>query len=765
MLALSLPKRRILLAISLLLVEIGLAQALGEGTTDGDLTDPIHDGLSWAYCGPRPVRSGPPESMAVPPEDAILSLDADEAEYDQERDLVRLRGHIQAERGAQRVAARELVYDRAAEQITVTGDVSIQHPGVRIAADRATLSVTSEQGSLDQTRYRLTGKTNARGTAERAEIVSRDLTRYDEIAYSTCPPGRRDWSLFAKDLELDQARGLGTAHHVRLRVGQVPVLYTPYLRFPLDDRRQSGFLVPSVGTSSESGLDITIPYYFNIAPALDATLAPRYMGRHGLMLGGEARYLTRNQQGKLYGELLPRDRKRADDATRGVVRLEQRGQFGARWRTGLNLAQVSDDRYFEDFGNRIEVTSIRNVERRADLEYLGQGWSVLMRLQGFQTVDESLAAKSRPYQRLPQVRFRLRPRLLGPGVELGGEAEYVYFDHTDNVHGQRVAAAPYLSWPIRRIYGHLIPEVRLYSAHYRLSDQADGASASPSYAIPSLSLDGRLVFERSIDWLGSAALQTLEPRLYYLLTPYEDQEDIPVLDTTELDFSYSSLFRENRFTGRDRIGDANQLTIGLTTRTLAEQSGDELARLSIGQILYFDAANVRIDQASDKDRNSAVAGELALRLARGLKAQASFQWDPNPGSGQESWEKRVVQLGYREGDDRLVNASYRFNLGTTESTRYEDADVSFRWPTGRQVDLVGRWLYSLLYDETMEAFAGIEYGRCCWRLRLIGRHFKNSPDDAGNTSVMLQLELAGLGRFGHKIDELLEENVYGYHAD
>ncbi|AGA91945.1 organic solvent tolerance protein OstA [Thioflavicoccus mobilis 8321] len=727
--------------------------------------DRIHEGLNWEFCGPRPADMGPVDLPPAPSEETALYLDADAAEYDQTLEQVTLRGRIEAERGAQRVEADELVYDRRTGEMRVTGQAFFEHPGVRIAGERADLNIEKEQGTLWDVRYRLMGRINALGTAEEAEVVSSDLTHYRSITYSTCPPGRGDWSLYAEELEIDQESGRGTARHAQLRAGSLPVLYTPYLRFPIDSRRQSGFLVPTIGSSSETGLDITTPYYFNIAPALDATLAPRYMSKHGLLMGGELRYLTSNQSGEISGEILPQDKARDDRATRGILRVRQSGLFGGRWQTAVNFNQVSDNQYFEDFGSRLEVTSIRNIERRGDLTYLGDGWSVLTRLQSFQTVDESVVAEDRPYDRLPQVLFQIDPLRYASGLEFGGDAEYVYFDHSTNVRGQRVAVAPYVRWPLRRSFGHLIPKARFYGASYSLSDEEPGASESPSYSIPSFSVDGQLVFERTVDWFGAPAMQTIEPRLFYLFTPYEDQSENPVFDTTELDFSYSSLFRENRFTGRDRIGDANQLTIGFTTRTIAEQTGDELLRVSLGQILYFDNPRVQISDQVDDDRNSAIAGELAAKLAQHLSARASFQWDPDPGEEDARWERRALQFRYQADDARLINAGYLYNVGTSDDTRYEDTDLSFRWPLGTRVDMVGRWLYSLLYDETMESIAGIEYGRCCWRLRLIGRHYKNSPESDGNTSVMVQLELAGLGSFGNTIDALLERSIYGYESN
>jgi len=760
------------LAGGFLLTLLPQAEPYAASPTPAPRADALHQGLNWEFCGPRPPGLGPPALAPTPTDETVLTLDADTAEYDQEEDRVRLSGRILAERGAQRVEAEELVYDRDTGEMTVTGSALLEHPGVRVIGERAQLNIEQEQGTLWGADYRLAGENNARGRAQRVEIESPRRAHYQDLTYNTCPPGRSDWSLHAKTLTIDRDSGRGVARHARLRIGAVPVLYTPYLRFPIDDRRQSGFLVPAVGSSDETGFDLTTPYYFNIAPALDATLLPRYMSKRGLMLGGELRFLTANQSGTVYGEILPRDEGTEDRGTRGAFRLEQQGVFASRWGTRVNLNRVSDARYLEDFGNRLEVTSARNIEQRGDLIYGGRGWNLLTRVQAFQSVDESVPETGRPYARLPQIRLRLQPQRMaefgGSQLELGGELEYVYFDHAAKTHGQRLALAPFLSWPVRRTYGHLIPKLRFYGAAYSLTDQAPDQSSTPSYAIPSASLDGRLVFERDIGWLGKPALQTLEPRLFYLFTPFEEQDDQPLFDTTELSFSYWNLFSENRFTGPDRIADANQLTIGLTSRTLARRTGDELLRASLGQILYLDEPEVELSGQTltePRGSTSALAAELSAQLVRNWTARASLQFEPNPGEDEDRWEKRTLLLRYRAPDDRLINASYQFDQGSSPETRYEDTDLSFRWPVGNRIEFVGRWLYSLLYNETMEAFAGLEYGRCCWRLSVVGRHFKNRPEDSGNTSIMLQLELAGLGRLGHQIDQLFERGVYGYQSD
>jgi len=318
---------------------------------------------------------------------------------------------------------------------------------------------------------------------------------------------------------------------------------------------------------------------------------------------------------------------------------------------------------------------------------------------------------------------------------------------------------------MRRSWGYLKPRARLYSTNYELADTEPGVPSQQSHLIPSVDIDSKLIFEREASWFGSAAIQTLEPRLYYVLTSYENQSDTPLFDTTELDFSFASLFRPNRFTGYDRVGDENRLTVAMTSRTLGSRDGRELFRVSVGQIYYFHRQQVQLygESVSEEPNSSSVAGELALSPAEAWTARASFQW--NPHETTDPWEKRVLQLRYAPEKKGVFNLSYRYNLGQTEAQRYEDTDLSFQLPVTSNVGLVGRWLYSWLHQETVDAVAGIEFGRCCWRLRVVGRHLKTPTQETGSTSVMVQLELAGLGALGSSIDNLLEQGIYGYRSD
>lgn len=689
---------------------------------------------------------------------------ADRAEYDREEELVTLMGSVQFTQGDQILRAEQSTYDRRSGGVDAEGDVYVEYPGGRLTADSGRYFLQTKEGELENVQFRFSGDANMRGTAEQADLIAGERTRYRDVTYTTCPPGRSDWSLRASDLLLDHADGIGTARHARIRLAGVPVLYSPYLRFPIDDRRRSGFLIPSIGSSSLNGTEITIPYYWNIAPNYDATFYPRLMSSRGLMLGAQFRHLASFQKLEVNGEVIPNDTKSEDEKTRGAIRIEQTGQLGPRWSTAVDYSSVTDDRYLADFGNRLDLTSLRNLPQRGDLRYAGDGYWWLARVQDFQTLDPTIPAEGRPYAQYPHVELNLGPTPSAGFADLALKAQYDYFDHSAKVHGSRVVALPSVQMPLRRSFGYLIPRARLYYTGYELSDVSPGVASQQSHLIPSLDVDGKLIFERDTSWFGSPVLQTLEPRLYYVLTTFEDQSDSPLFDTTELDFSFASLFRPNRFTGYDRVGDENRLTLALTSRTLDSRDGRELFRASVGQIQYFKEREVQLlGRSLVDDPSSSVAGELAASLDEDWSAQATVQW--NPHETESPWEKRVLNLRYAPGENRVVNLSYRYNLGKTEDQRYEDTDLSFHFPVTSQVGLVGRWLYSLLNDETVDAFLGIELGRCCWRLRVVGRHLKTPTREEGNTSVMVQLELAGLGALGSSIDKLLEQGIYGYRSD
>ncbi len=744
--------------------DLGLPSVMAARTADSRADQSrLHAGLRWDQCGLRVRGRGRAGfgglGTPAPTSGAPVAVAADRADYDRAADVVKLEGGVVIDQEKQHLESDRSRYDRKTGAVNAVGNVFLDYPGGRLLADQADYNLNTKTGRASVLSYRIASGINARGTAASAELLPAQVSRYRDVVYTTCPPAYSDWSIRASELELDQADGMGTARHARLRLGPIPVLYTPYLRFPIDDRRRSGFLVPIFASTNNTGLDLTLPYYWNIAPNFDATISPRLMTTRGLMIGTEVRGLKPFGSFVFNGEILPRDEDDPDLGVRWGERITGTAVKG-RFSTAIDYSAVSDDQFLTDFGNRLDVTSIRNLTQRGSLVYAGGGYSLSSWLQGFQTVDATTSAANRPYSQLPHIQFDLAPQRWGP-AEFTFQAHYDYFDNPAKVYGNRALLLPAVRMPLRRSFGFVIPRLRLYATGYQLINAPAGTDDTQSFLIPSLDIDAGLLFDRETSLFGHSALQTLEPRIYYVLTSYADQSQTPLFDTTALTFSYASLFRPNRFTGYDRVGDDNRLTIGLTSRTLSGEDGREWFRISLGQILYFADRRVQLTgNTADTAAASSLAGELSTNPAEGWLARASFQWDPN--LSQNQWEQRVFQLRYTPGDDRMLNLTYRYSLGATVADRYENTDLSFYWPITKRVGVVGRWLYSVLESDTVEAFAGIEFGRCCWRLRILGRHLKTSATDPGSTGFMLQLELAGLGTIGDKVESLLQQGIYGY---
>lgn len=719
----------------------------------------IDRGLDWAQCHPWPRPA--PLSFAAPP-DELTVIDADGAVLEPDRNRILFSGDVAVRRQQRMLEADEVTYDEGSEELTARGRVYFEQPRFRLTADHARFNLAREEGEMSGVGYRLTDR-GARGKAARARLQDPQRSHLEQVTYSTCAPGDDAWQLEAAQLDLDRETGTGVARDAKLRFKGVPFLYLPYASFPIDDRRKSGFLVPSIGSSERSGFDLATPYYFNIAPNMDATLTPRYLGRRGLLLGGEFRYLQPRHSGRIRAEVLPRDSAVAagENSTRGAFSYQASGTPAPRWGFDVDLNYVSDDRYLDDLGNSLAVTSARQLERRGDLTYAGDGWTALARAQYFQTVDPAIPDADRPYIRLPQLLFDLdRPDQAG-GLTYLLRAEYVNFDHSNDtlVRGQRFDLAPALALPLVRPWGFLTPKATLHYTSYLLENQQPGWDDTPDRTLGTLSLDGGLFFERDTSWFDTAMVQTLEPRLFYLYTPYQDQSELPDFDTAMVEFSFASLFRENRFSGSDRIGDANQLTAALTTRTLSGETGQELFRASIGQIVYFRDRLVQLPGIPVMDDGaSSLVGELAARMGDRWSSRASIQWNPYKESG--ATEKAAVSLHYQDGDERIANLAYRLTDQVLEQT-----DLSGRWPVTPQVSLVGRWTYSLRNRVTNLAFAGIEYDACCWRIRLVAQQLLTGIDAEPTNSVLIQFQLKGLASLGQRVDDYLEQNISGYHAN
>lgn len=710
----------------------------------------------WRLCGPFQL-SGTlvPEGNRVDPlrNSAPMVLSADEAETTEQRSL--LRGQVQLQRADQRVSADELRYDAETSEVQTSTGLHYQAGGFALSAGKATLNLDTETGELEQ--VELAGREDhARAGAARMTLEGPDRTRLHDFTYTTCDADAEAWRLRGSEIVLDEAAGFGTAYHTRIELGNVPVLYLPYIKFPITDRRITGFLLPAVSSSSKTGTEIRAPYYINLAPNYDMTLTPRLMSKRGLLLGTQFRYLTTNSNGTAALDWLPSDDD-YNNEDRGLLAYDHTSRWRSGWQSEIALEYVTDQDYLEDFGDTLSISSTTHLENRADLNYLGALWDFRVRAQGYQTIDRAIAESDKPYRRVPQLTLGLRrPAALG-GWELDLDSEWVSFDHSLNEHGARFDLLPSISYPMSRAWGYLTPRLSARHTGYELSNRAPGAPPQPERNLYLFSVDGGLTFERTVALRGHSYTQTLEPRLFYLRVPYENQDDLPVFDTTEPDFSFASLFRENRFSGADRVGDADQLTLALTSRLLDDASGREQLRASIGQIHYFRDRLVQLPGTAAATREkSDIIAELAVQLPHHWNAAATLQWDPDIDRGT----KNSLRLQYRPSNERIFNFGYRFQENELEQT-----DLSLRWPFNPRWHGVARWNYSLLNTRDLETFIGVEYESCCWALRLVGRRFLNDDDGTYNSSVMLQLVLKGLAKFGGSVESVLERGILDYHPD
>lgn len=707
----------------------------------------------WALC--RPAEQAP-FSPLVPAGDTRIHLFSDEALIDRQGISI-FRGNAELSRDGRTLSADELRFSEAQGRAEAEGGVRFEDGLFRLESPRGHLLLNTDQGQFEDARY-FYAPMHARGAAERAERLDAERFRLSNASYTTCDEGRDDWILRASRVDLDRESGEGRARNVLLRFKGAPLFYTPYISFPIDDRRKSGFLYPSFGNSDASGLDLAVPYYWNIAPHRDATLTPRILGERGLMLGSEFRYLNPRSRGELYLEYLD-DRDYGEE--RGSVNLRHQAEPSTRTRLDVQVNQVSDADYLSDLGNSLAIASTTHLESRADLRYLGDGWNLLTRFQGYQTVDPAIPAAGRPYQRLPQLLFTTAPPTTPRLLEGSLRAEWVAFERQDTLTGQRLDLMPGVKMPLRQPWGFLTPGVKYRYTSYQLENTAPGADTRPDRSVPIMSVDSGLFFDRP---LADGGLQTLEPRAYYLYVPYRDQDALPLFDTGRRDFSFDQLFREDRFTGPDRVGDANQLTLALTSRRLDATSGEERYRASIGQILYFDDRRVTLVPGQDPatQSSSSLVAEAALRLARDWSTRGALQYDPH----REQTELATAQLQYRGPGRRVANLAYRLREDPLRPDRdLEQVDLSAAWPLTPRWDVVGRYNYSLLDQRDLEVLAGLEYESCCWRARVVARRYLTAGEAREyNNAIYFQLILKGLGGLGTGLGELLGDSIRGYES-
>lgn len=664
-------------------------------------------------------------------------------------------GNVELIRDGAAINAEEVTYDQQAGAGSAEGNTFIWDRAFLWRGERALFNFTDQFTRLEQGRYWLIGR-QGRG---KAELIRNDshanVTRLFKVDYTTCPRTAETWKFSASKIKLDHEEAHGYATNALLKVRGIPVFYLPYINFPLSGKRKTGMLPPTIGSRSESGLDVQVPIYLNIAPNQDATVTPRVIADRGEMLGGEYRYMGREFRSELDFTYLPGDDLVEGDDRSSVAFTHQQYYADRHGFINALIQNVSDAQYFEDFGTSLSVTSQRYLDRRIETTYQDDRLWVYGLLQSYQGIDDSIPDAFGPYRRLPQViaQTLFPQRHLMP--HFYALSEVTYFDRADSVTGSRIHVEPTLSVPFIKPWAYIKPALGVRLTDYLLTDSRQ-FDDHETRAVPVVSLDSQLFLERRFRFLGERVLQTLEPRAFYLLVPKVGQDEYPVFDSGFFDFSFINLFRDNRFAGHDRIGDANQLALAVTSRQFSLRSGRELFRTSVGQIYYFRDREITVPGLTEQDSStSELLGEFATNLTEDWSARATLQWEPDSNQTMKS----ALAMRYAPPDGTVMNVAYRQRQAITD---VEQTDVSFRVPMTESLSLIGRWAYSLQNQQALEIVGGLEYESCCWGIRVLSRRFIRNTEGEYDNAFFMQVEFKGLAGFGRSASSFLRRSIPGY---
>lgn len=676
-----------------------------------------------------------------PAPDGQLVLTADQVLMEQ-GGLSSLGGAVKLTQDGKTFAAEALDYDESQQRVRVKVQSLFRNRDLVIKSRAAEFDLNAERGAFLGTEFTLLSR-GARGLAEEISLNGDGTVGLAGMSYTTCAPGSEAWMLDAGELRFNYDEGLGTARNVRIEFGGVPIFYTPYFQFPIDGRRRTGLLFPTFGESEQTGADIRWPVYLNLAPNYDATLTPRLMSRRGVQLGTGFRYLLDRSEGTAGYDYLNRDKVTGD--TRTYFNFQHAGLINRRLSLDARFGDVSDRAYFEDLGDDLELASITHLERSARFIYQAPAsYTIQVLAQDYQTVASNLALADEPYRRLPQLRLDAATREPIFGTRLGIAGEYVNFSRSQSVEGQRVDLLPYLRVEHDRAWWYAALQGDLRYTSYQLTNLTPGQDSQPERVLGGFSAESGLRFERLS---SSGALQTLEPRLMYLYVPFENQDNLPLFDSGEPDFDFTQLFARNRFSGEDRVSDANHIALAATSRLLDPVSGFARWSASVGQLYRLDRPQVQLPGSLSAPSSGATdfIASLDYRMSQRWSGSLSSQWSPDGGE----FDRAAIAARYSD-HGRRFDIAYRYRQAILEQ-----ADLALSTPVSSSWRLAGRWRYSLQDDTTLDNIVGLEYETCCWALRGSYRRFIANTAGDFNSGIYLQLELKGLTRFGTGVTGLL----------
>ncbi|HEY0199749.1 MAG TPA: LPS assembly protein LptD [Rhodanobacter sp.] len=804
----TLPPRRLLAVAAALALIGGQADAKGSQHKPKSSLDGAEQvcPLGSFHCAPRPYNFAICRPNALLEfYDPTLGKDPDlrdtsptysKAKFVDSSDqtVYHFSGDVKMTRADQQLQGDTVDYNSDTTDYDARGNVRYQESSQLLAGSHMRGNSDAKRGIADDARYQMLDS-RGNGVAKQAQMFDAMHSRYSLATYSTCDVGHHVWEFRAKSITTDKISGVGVARNATMRVGKVPILYLPYMSFPLDKRRKSGFLFPTLGNTSRGGFEISTPYYFNIAPNYDATLDPRMYTSRGPMIAGEFRYLVPGSSGQLNVEYVPNDHGKSDGLTntngdsRYLIDFSDSTALWDGWRFVTSINRASDSSYLYDYGNALSHTAVYTLTSSAAIVGGGKWWNAAIGGTSYQNTNPFATDAVLPYDSMPYATLNLNVPI-NRWLEFGMDNEIDEFRKTGYVSGARADLYPYLqadfgssAWFVRPKVAYRYTAYKLDGSYqnYGYNGLLTGGAASPfsekspSRALPIVSLDSGLIFDRTTSFFGTSYTQTLEPRLYYLYVPYRNQNDLPLFNTNLMSFDYWQLFSPNQFSGADRQMNANNLTGALTTRLL-DENGVERVSASFGQVRYFTPQRVQLPNGQNTVSpmtnwaGSDYVVQLDVQLSDTWRMNSSYQWSPNT----HTTDVGSFELQRRLGGDGVLNFSYHYRRGLLEQY-----SASVVYPVSDRWRLIGSWTYAEPIKGvvnplrgTVEALAGVEYDSCCVTLRLVDRNYVNQgyygfgpvPANASlrDNAIMFEMVFKGLGSSGGQIDPLLHRDILGY---
>jgi len=623
-------------------------------------------------------------------------------------------------------------YFHEKNEIEAQGNVHLSNPGLQLKGTDARYNMDKQNGVINHASYlTIDGR---KGQAESIKLLDPARMAMYAASYTSCKKEDPDWLLTASQIRLDTESRQGYATNSVVRFMGVPFFYFPYMRFPIGDARLTGLLFPDIGSSQRNGSQVILPFYWNIAPNRDATITPWYMSRRGTLLQNEFRYLNPGNSGQLTLGYLNNDKLYGSSRSR--IKWQHRSTAVLGWATSIDYNQVSDNDYFLDFGTTLNNSNPTVLQQKAALSYNALNWSVNAQAQAYQTLSGSSA-----YERLPQLTFRSRLPTRENELHPGINAEIVKFSRKNSsVQGTRLNMKPYISLPLSNEAMYLTPKLSWQYTAYDLLNPATGQKTKASRNLPIFSLKSGIFFERNLGLGGHDMIQSLEPQLFYVYSPYRRQDNLPLFDTGQVTFNINDPFRENRFTGADRVEDANRLTAMLTTRFFDETSGTEKLMARIGQMYYFSKRRVALSgNGVDTTRRTPVIAELMSRPFSNLYIVADTQWDPQT----KTYTRGNLRIEYKPTRNLDFRVNYRYQKNSLETN-----DSLIRWRITPNWYVSARRLYDVRYQRQQESEYSLRYDSCCWAFKLSTRQRFIRVDEPEEKAIYFELELKGLAGFG-----------------